>query len=100
MMLNRRRIAMKTYNESDNINDETIQIALPKQTVEDLKLIALFYECSVDELVANYIAKSIADDSKKARRVEFEKQRCSNNPSKKCRANIAEEIWNNSNLMY
>lgn len=87
------------YN-SEVIKKKTMKISLPEETLEDLRRIALFNELTVDELLASYISKSIAEDSRIARRVEFEQHRCSNNPHRKCRANIAEEIWNNSNLMY
>lgn len=90
---------MKKQNESDQVTT-TIQISLPETIVEDLKRIALFNKSTVDDLVATYIAKNISEDSRKARRVEFEQQLCSTKEAKNCKTNMAEEILTDSNLMY
>jgi len=91
---------MKTHCDSNRDDQVTIEIKLSRQTVNDLKLAAAFYESTVDEMIHKYIAESIASDSRKAKRVEFEKNLCSNMPHKECHEDIAEEIKKDSSLLY
>ena len=90
---------MKTYKDSANDSLETLEITLSKQTVDDLKRIASFHEITVGELIHEYIANSIDNDSRKAKRVEFERNICKL-PHKKCDVSIAQEIRNDTSLMY
>ena len=91
---------MKLTISKENQVRAEILLTLPREVLKDLRKIATFNNCGLDELVYSYIVDGIASDSRIVKRMEFEDNANDSLGHKPIDSKTAREIINDFNLVY